>query len=203
MVNFKGGGHQGEHKRALAAQGGEGGERAAVSKLEKLALRKEDAHGPGCARSVVNEGGLALLVVAREKRLEETNALLKAALVDAAALAHFQGRCDAQGTNAMGAPMLCRPGGDFVLAARAHPAAGPGEILLSEAQRMSLLVCEDDWYEWVPFAQGCEPLAELVLEVQLLVRVRVRLRVRVREGSGLGSGLGFGLGLTLTLTLTP
>ena len=46
----------------------------------------------------------------------------------------------------MGAPLLCRPGGDFVLAARAHPAAGPGEILLSEAQRMSLLVCEDDWY---------------------------------------------------------
>jgi hypothetical protein len=157
MVNFKGGGHQGEHKRALAAQGGEGGERAAVSKLEKLALRKEDAHGPGCARSVVNEGGLALLVVAREKRLEETNALLKAALVDAAALAHFQGRCDAHGTNAMGAPLVCRPGGDFVLAARAHPAAGPGEILLSEAQRMSLLVCEDDWYEWV--------------------RVRVRVRV--------------------------
>ena len=143
MVNFKGGGHQGEHKRALAAQGGEGGERAAVSKLEKLALRKDDAHGPGCARSVVNEGGMALLVVAREKRLEETNALLKAALVDAAALAHFQ-RCKA-GSNAMGAPLLCRPGGDFVLAARAHPSAGPGEILLSEAQRMSLLVCEDDW----------------------------------------------------------
>ena len=67
MVNFKGGGHQGEHKRALAAQGGEGGERAAVSKLEKLALRKEDAHGPGCARSVVNEGGLALLVVVNAK----------------------------------------------------------------------------------------------------------------------------------------
>ena len=67
----------------------------------------------------------------------------------------------------MGAPLLCRPGGDFVLAARAHPAAGPGEILLSEAQRMSLLVCEDDWYEWVPFAQGCEPLAELVLEVRI------------------------------------
>ena len=71
MVNFKGGGHQGEHKRALAAQGGE---RAAVSKLEKLALRKDDAHGPGCARSVVNEGGLALLVVAREKRLESLEA---------------------------------------------------------------------------------------------------------------------------------
>ena len=160
MVNFKGGGHQGEHKRALAAQGGEGGERAAVSKLEKLALRRDDVGslescGPGAARSVVNEGGLALLVVAREKRLTETNALLKAALVDAAALAHFQ-RCKA-GSNAMGAPLLCRPGGDFVLAARAHPAAGPGEILLSEAQRMSLLVCEDDWYEWV--------------------RVRVRVRV--------------------------
>ena len=38
MVNFKGGGHQGEHKRSLAAQGGE---QAAVGKLEKLALRKD------------------------------------------------------------------------------------------------------------------------------------------------------------------
>ena len=164
MVNFKGGGHQGEHKRALAAQGGKQA-REAVGKLEKLALRKDDAQ-----RTVVNEGGMALLVVAREKRLAETNALLKAALVDAAALAHFQRRtadCKVS-TNAMGAPLLCRPGGDFVLGARAHPSAGPGEILLSEAQRMMMHVCEDDWYEWTPFAAGCKPLAELVLEVQLL-----------------------------------
>ena len=62
MVNFKGGGHQGEHKRALAAQGGD--QSAAVSKLEKLALRKDDAQ-----KMVVNEGGIALHVVAREKRL--------------------------------------------------------------------------------------------------------------------------------------
>eukprot|EP00908_Phaeocystis_cordata_P025177 Transcript_7628.p1 GENE.Transcript_7628~~Transcript_7628.p1 ORF type:complete len:526 (+),score=279.49 Transcript_7628:151-1728(+) len=160
MVNFKGGGHQGEHKRALAAQGGD--QSAAVSKLEKLALRKDDAQ-----KMVVNEGGIALHVVAREKRLTETNTLLKAVLVDGAALAHFQARAAGR-TNAMGAPLLCRPGSDFVLSAVAHEAAGPGEILLSEAQRLTLHVCEDDWYEWSPFAAEAEPLAELVLEAQLL-----------------------------------
>ena len=162
MVNFKGGGHQGEHKRALAAQGSEA---SAVTKLEKLALRRDDAQ-----RTVVNEGALALRVVAREKRLDENNSLLKAALVDADALAHFQQRAASteHGTNAMGAPLLCRPGGDFVLAARVHSLAAPGEVLLSEAQRLTLHVCEDDWYEWTPFDTECEPLAELVLEAQLM-----------------------------------
>jgi len=162
MVNFKGGGHQGEHKRALAAQGSDA---SAVTKLEKLALRRDDAQ-----RTVVNEDALALRVVAREKRLGETNSLLKAALVDEDALAHFQQRAAASkhGTNALGAPLLCRPGGDFVLAARVHPLAAPGEVLLSEAQRLTLHVCEDDWYEWTPFDAECEPLAELVLEAQLM-----------------------------------
>lgn len=180
MVNFKGGGHQGEHKRALAAQGGD--QSAAVSKLEKLALRKDDAQ-----KMVVNEGGIALHVVAREKRLTETNTLLKAVLVDGAALAHFQARAAGR-TNAMGAPLLCRPGSDFVLSAVAHEAAGPGEILLSEAQRLTLHVCEDDWYEWTPFAAEAEPLAELVLEAQLRHRRHRRREPGPAQAARRGAG---------------
>ena len=127
MVNFKAGGHQGEHKRALAAQAN-GGEETHVSKEEKLSL------GRSGDRAAVNESGVVLKVVAREKVVPENNGIVKAALVN----------------EATGAGPICRPGGDFVLAARSHPLAAPGTILLSEAQRLSLHVCEDEMYEVTP-----------------------------------------------------
>ena len=52
MVNFKASGHQGERKRALAAQADDTAAAHAVSKLEKLKLR------PEC--QCVNENGIAL-----------------------------------------------------------------------------------------------------------------------------------------------
>ena len=58
-----------------------------------------------------------------------------------------------------------------MLSMRAHEAvAEAGTILLSEAQRLSLHVCEDEIYEWVPFVPDEETpiLADLSLEVQLL-----------------------------------
>ena len=148
MVNFKAGGHQGEHKRGLAQQDGESD---AVSKLEKMPL-KGDA-----IASKIEAGGLVLKVVAREKVMGESNAYLKAALVHESALEQ------------LGCRRLCRPGGDFVLGARAHPQAGPGEVLLGEAQRLSLHVCEDETYEWIPFAPAEPParLTSLVIEAQL------------------------------------
>ena len=154
MVNFKASGHQGEHKRALAAQGDE--TQQAVSKLEKMKLRPD--------AKCVNADGVALRVGAREKILGgELNAHIKAALVAPGAL------------GALGAPagstrvMLCRPGSDFILSARIHDKVEPGVVLLGEAQRLSLHVCEDESYEWVPFGVERESaLAGLAVEAQLL-----------------------------------
>mmetsp|Transcript_51938 Transcript_51938/g.153240 ORF Transcript_51938/g.153240 Transcript_51938/m.153240 type:complete len:313 (+) Transcript_51938:35-973(+) len=154
MVNFKAGGHQGEHKRALAAQD-EGASH--VSKEEKLSMGRDDAAHRQAA--VKNAAGLALKVVAREKLLSETNGLCKVALLDADTLRRRGG-----------GGYICRPGGDHVLSARASDAAAPGTILLSEAQRLSLHVCEDEVYEWVPFVVDADTptLGDLSLEVQLL-----------------------------------
>ena len=152
MVNFKAGGHQGEHKRALASQ--DAPESHHVSKEEKLSMGRDGT------KQAVNVEGIALKVVAREKVMTETNGLVKVALVDAETLAR------------RGGPgYTCRPGGDHVLSMRVHDSvAEPGTILLSEAQRLSLHVCEDEIYEWVPFAPDEEApiLADLSLEVQLL-----------------------------------
>jgi len=150
-VNFKAGGHQGEHKRAMAAQ--ESPETRAVSKLEKLSMGREDG------KRVVNADGVALKVVARERVLPETNGLIKVALVhESVSDAHAR------------AGYICRPGGDHVLSVRTHPSAAAGTILLSEAQRLSLHVCEDEFYEWVPFRtdEATPVLADLSLECQLL-----------------------------------
>ena len=42
------------------------------------------------------------------------------------------------------------------------------ELLLGEAQRLSLHVCEGEVYEWTPYELPREPLAELCVEAQLL-----------------------------------
>ena len=151
MVNFKASGHQGEHKRALAAQGDES---HAVSKLEKMKLRAD--------AKCVNADGMALRVGAREKILgSEANAHVKAALVAPETLATL-------GAPGASRALLCRPGSDFVLSARAHADVEPGAVLLGEAQRLSLHVCEDESYEWIPFKQNESTLACLAIEAQLL-----------------------------------
>ena len=68
--------------------------------------------------------------------------------------------------------LLCRPGSDFVLSARGHPDVPPHTVLLGEAQRLSLHVCEDEAYEWVPFTHPGEAgaLAALAIEAQLFVK---------------------------------
>ncbi len=158
MVNLKAGGHQGERKRAQA------GAEEAVSKAEKLSLRSKD--GDGSVLPVVNADGVPLRVVAREKALgEESNVHLKSALVDDETIRLLSG-----GRASASRVLLCRPGGDMVLSARRHDAAGRGQILLSEAQRLSLHVCEDEPYEWVPFRPPAEDpaLAMVIVEAQLL-----------------------------------
>ena len=155
MVNMKAGANQGERKRNQA------GSEQSVSKAEKLSLKAEG----GGLLALVNADGIALKVVAREKRLSEANAHVKSALVDPAALEHLAG------SSASTRALLCRPGGDMVLSARSHEAANSGEVLLSEAQRLSLHVCEDEVYEWVPFTPpdaDRQGLAWVSLEVQLL-----------------------------------
>jgi cytochrome b involved in lipid metabolism len=156
MVNLKASGHQGERKRTQA--GAEHG----VSKAEKLSLKAKD----GGLLSVVNKNGIALKVVAREKVItDESNMHAKSALVCSA---DFQTLCAGE---EQGRVQFCRPGGDMVLSARKHEACSAGEVLLSEAQRLSLHVCEDEVYEWVPYAPSPaerEGLAWLSLETQLL-----------------------------------
>lgn len=153
MVNFKAGGHQGEHKRALASQ--ENGETHGVSKPEKLAMGRD----PASLAQPVNASGVPLRVVAREKFLQESNGTIKVALV-------HDGVSDAFGAKGY----ICRPGGDHVLSVRSHEVASPGSILLNEAQRLSLHVCEDEIYEWVPHAMNhaTPVLADLSLECQLM-----------------------------------
>ena len=154
MVNFKASLMQGEHKRALAAQDGE---KASVSKLEKMKLRPD--------AECVNANGIALRVGAREKILGgESNAHMKAAIVAPGVLKALGAAADASRA------LLCRPGSDFVLSARESPEVEPGAVLLGEAQRLSLHVCEDESYEWVPFAHpGSDmALASLAIEAQLL-----------------------------------
>mmetsp|Transcript_45300 Transcript_45300/g.118919 ORF Transcript_45300/g.118919 Transcript_45300/m.118919 type:complete len:522 (+) Transcript_45300:3-1568(+) len=161
MVNFKASGHQGERKRAQATQGAH--DAAAVSKLEKLKLHAEDL-------KCVNPNGVPLKVVAREKECGgENNSWVKAALVAPETLAKLGAE---PGTARV---LLCRPGGDFVLSARASAEVAEGEVLLGEAQRLSLHVCEDEYYEWVPFELpadddgGCScELASLTVEAQLM-----------------------------------
>jgi len=166
MVNFKAGGHQGQRARAQAAQNTDGAG-SSVSKTEKLALRPWSNDDP-LRREVVNPGGIALQVVAREKVLDESNAFLKAGLVHPATLAHLE-----QAAGGGARQLFSRPGGDFVLAALAHERANEGEVLLGEAQRLSLHVCEGEAYEWVPHewvphGAVAAPLAELCVEVALL-----------------------------------
>ena len=154
MVNFKASLMQGEHKRALAAQDGE---KASVSKLEKMKLRPD--------AECVNANGIALRVGAREKILGgESNAHMKAAIVAPGVLKTLGAAADASRA------LLCRPGSDFVLSARESPEVEPGAVLLGEAQRLSLHVCEDESYEWVPFEHpGSDmALASLAIEAQLL-----------------------------------
>ena len=151
---FKAGVHQGEHKRAAAAQGT--GVQV-VSKLEKLKMLPD--------AECVNSNGVALRVVAREKVLGgERNALVKAALVGPETLV----KLGAEGSRAL----LCRPGSDFVLSARCSQEIDveEGLVLLGEAQRLSLHVCEDESYEWVPFEHpgDDQALASVSIEAQLL-----------------------------------
>ena len=176
MVNFKASGHAGEHKRALAAQTTE---HKAVSKAEKLAWSQKEG-----MLAAVPADAVVLRVVCREKVLQENNALVKAALVHESAITKL-GAAGAA-LSGSGAPLVSRPGGDFVLSARAHAAAAEDEILLSEAQRLSLHVCEGEAYEWRPFVAGAGPsdgggaapaLAEVAAEVQLLQPVAGRAHV--------------------------
>lgn len=162
MVNMKAGGHQGERKRAQATQA-DGTGPAPVSKLEKMKLMKDAA--------CINANGVALRVGAREKLPGgEQNAHLKAALVAPSTLAALG--C-APGSSRV---LLCRPGGDFILSARAPAADGgievaPGMVLLGEAQRLSLHVCEDESYEWIPYdgpVGDSAALASLSVEAQLM-----------------------------------
>ena len=155
MVNFKASGHQGEHKRALAAQGEGDTAQQAVSKLEKMKLRPDAA--------CVNANGVALRVGAREKMLGgESNAHVKAALVAPGTLAKLGAPAGASRA------LLCRPGGDVVLSARESAEAEEGAVLLGEAQRLSLHVCEDESYEWLPFETPApdSALASLAIEAQ-------------------------------------
>ena len=177
MVNFKASGHAGEHKRALAAQTTE---HKAVSKAEKLAWSQKEG-----MLAAVPADAVVLRVVCREKVLQENNALVKAALVHESAITKL-GAAGAA-LSGSGAPLVSRPGGDFVLSARAHAAAAEDEILLSEAQRLSLHVCEGEAYEWRPFGAGAgasdggggaaPALAEVAAEVQLLQPVAGRAHV--------------------------
>ena len=198
MVNFKAGGHQGQRARAQAAQNVES---VAVSKNEKRALlrRPWSSTDPLC-REVVNDGGIALQVVAREKVIAECEAFLKAALVSPETLGHFQQRAPA-GTDGGSRPLLSRPGGDFVLAAMSDEAAAPGELLLGEAQRLSLHVCEGEVYEWVPWSPPAEDdLAELALEVALLEPLPAGdppLRVGARGLEGAAAKWLFGMPVTI------
>ena len=148
MVNMKAGAHQGQHKRNLAA----GDAASNVSKAEKMKLRAD--------ATCVNANGVALRVVAREKTIDveqnlfgERNAFIKAALVApetlaALAVAAGTGVEKTGGGDGSGSTLLlCRPGGDFILSARAAPETvdiEPGAVLLGEAQRLSLHVCEDE-----------------------------------------------------------
>ena len=144
MGNFKAGGHQGQRARAQATQNtGD----APTSKNEKLALlRRPWSNDDPLRREVVNPNGIALQVVAREKVLPESNNYLKAGLVNTATLAHLEWPLAAAEALGDGTrpPLFSRPGGDYVLSALAHPAAGAGEVLLGEAQRLSLHVCEGE-----------------------------------------------------------
>ena len=156
MVNFKAGAHQGERKRAQATQGDDGANQA-ISKLEKMKLRPD-------ALVCVNPDGVPLRVAAREKVFGgESNAHVKAALVAQETL----DRIAPGATRAF----MSRPGGDMVLTARVSDKAAVGEVLLGEAQRLSCHVCEDEFYEWVPFqcvTDGSNDLASLSIEAQLL-----------------------------------
>ena len=105
MVNMKASLHQGERKRNQATLG----DGAAVSKLEKQKLRPDAV--------CVNADGIPLRVLAREKVLGgESNAHVKAALVSAETFAQLA----KPGGNRT---LLSRPGGDFILSARAHEAS--------------------------------------------------------------------------------
>ena len=174
MVNMKASGHQGQRKRRQA------GAEDAVTKLEKLKLRPDSL-------ACVNPDGVPLRVVAREKVLGgESNAHLKAALVAPATLAALGA---APGSRAM----LCRPGGDFILSARAvaDVPVSEGEVLLGEAQRLSLHVCEDEFYEWVPYRPPADepPLAALSVEAQLL-HARPEGERLVQDAAVLGRQVG-------------
>jgi hypothetical protein len=172
MVNMKASAHQGVHKRALAAQGGDDVQ-AEVTKAEKLKLRPD--------AECVNANGVALRVLAREKAVTkdgvtigERNAYVKAALVSPETLAVLAKAADRDARDDGKPLLLCRPGADFVLSARAAPdvlAIEPGVVMLGEAQRLSLHVCEDESYEWVPFERPdaqSGALAALAIEAQLL-----------------------------------
>ena len=152
MVNFKAAGHQGERKRSAALSASASASSVSKNENRHLLERPWSNSDPLC-RSVVNSDGIALVVVARERLVPETNATLKLALVDAATSAHLRGHP----TSPTSPAWVARPGGDFILEARPHPLAGDGEILLGEAQRLSLRVCEGEVYEWVPFTNASHP----------------------------------------------
>ncbi len=162
MVLFKAGAHQGERKQRLATQGAAGAATAdAVSKTEKLALLQRPWADNAAPRALAHADGMALLVVDADRHRAHSNAHLKLAHVDLATYERLATR----------GGLLSRPGGDFVLRARADDSVREGEIWLSEAQRLSLRVCENEAYEWRPFdasAAGVPRLAELSLEAQLV-----------------------------------
>ena len=164
MVNFKAGAHQGERKKRLAAQNAAQDQQKAIVKLEKLALLKRPWVENANQRTVVNQRGRALIVVAREKRTShDSNATLKVAWVDKNTQIHFQSHAY------QARAFICRPGGDYVLEPRAGADVGVGEIWLSEAQRISLRVCENEVYEWVPFdCRNTPNLDEITIEAQLV-----------------------------------
>lgn len=168
MVNFKASGHQGEHKRALASQA-DAHARGGVSKLEKTALQRPWSQTDPLRREVVNQNGIALQVVAREKSgLTANGSYVKRAVVAQHVHDHLRAAAVALVSTSVSV-FLCRPGGDFVLEVQVDPAAERDCVLLDEAQRLSLRVCDGEVYEWVPFdPTKAEPLAEVAIEAQLL-----------------------------------
>jgi hypothetical protein len=169
MVNFKASSHQGEHKRALATQtGNEHSVRITKSEKGALLARPWSQTDP-LRREVVNKHGIALQVAAREKLgLPVSTSFAKCTLVDQQTFDRLNAASAALGHGDAGV-FVCRPGGDFVLRAVAHAAAEADSLLVDEAQRLSLHVCEGEVYEWVPFDVTKAPaLAEVAIEVQLL-----------------------------------
>lgn len=170
MVNFKASSHQGEHKRALASQvGKEHQHDNSITKGEKSALLARPwSQTDPLRREVVNKHGIALQVAAREKLGLPASTSAKCALVDQQTFDRLNAASAAVGCGDSSA-FLCRPGGDFVLRAVAHAAAEADSLLVDEAQRLSLHVCEGEVYEWVPFdAAKAVELADVSIEVQLL-----------------------------------